>query len=148
MQTLIELYDERPLENVLGVEMFRPSQVVYICPDAVASDERIHKKLRAYFRHRGLKVELIFIKSSVYDTGAMLRTLRQVVTRYPDCTMDITGGTDAVLFAAGLLCAEMAIPVITYSRKRNRFYNIQNAAFAANLPCDVKFNVEDCFMMA
>ena len=39
MQTLIELYDERPLENVLGVEVFRPQRVVYICPEGVASDQ-------------------------------------------------------------------------------------------------------------
>ena len=33
MQTLIELYDERPLENVLGVDVFRSNRVVYVCPD-------------------------------------------------------------------------------------------------------------------
>ena len=36
MKTLIELYDERPLENVLGVEVFRPRRVVYVCPEEVA----------------------------------------------------------------------------------------------------------------
>ena len=38
METLIELYDERPLENVLGVDMFHPKRVVYICPGSFASD--------------------------------------------------------------------------------------------------------------
>ena len=46
MQTLIELYDERPLENVLGVEMFHPERVVYICPENVAGDKRIHRQFR------------------------------------------------------------------------------------------------------
>ena len=32
-RTLVELYDERPLENVLGVEIFHPKQVIYICPE-------------------------------------------------------------------------------------------------------------------
>lgn len=148
MQTLIELYDERPLENVLGVDMFLPERVVYICPEGVASDARLQKKLRAYFRHRGRNPELIFVRSSIYDTDAMLRTLRQTVTKYPDCAVDITGGTDAVLFAAGMLCAELKIPVFTYSRKRNRFYDLQNAPFASNLPCSIRYSVEDCFMMA
>ncbi len=148
VQTLIELYDERPLENVLGVEMFRPACVVYICPEAVASDQKIHAQLRNYFRYRGLKVELIFLKAQVFDAGSVLELLRKTVLRYPDCALDITGGTDAVLFAAGLLCAESEIPVFTYSRKRHRFYNIQNASFAANLACDVQYSVEDCFLMA
>ena len=48
----------------------------------------------------------------------------------------------------GLLCAERAVPVFTYSRRRNKFYDIRNAPFAAKLPCEVRFSVEDCFRMA
>ena len=148
MHTLIELYDERPLENVLGVEMFCPEKVIYLCPDQIASNQRIHEKLRLYFRHRRLRTELVFLKANIYDTDALLSLLQKTVARYPDCALDITGGTDAMLFAAGLLCAEAEIPVFTYSRKMNRFYNIRNAPFADRLPCDVSFSVEDFFMMA
>ena len=148
MQTLIELYDSRPLENVLGVEMFRPERVVYICPKAAIDNKRLQNKLKDYFAYRGLDVELRFQRASIYDAEAMLRLLRGVVARYPDCALDITGGTDAVLFAAGLLSAETAIPVFTYSRRMNRFFNIRNAPFADKLPCNVHYTVEDCFRMA
>ena len=148
MQTLIELHDERPLENVLGVEMFRPERVIYVCPKDVAGDKRIHRQLREYFRHRGLEPSLRFCGADVYDTQAVLKLLRGTVEQEGDCALDITGGTDAVLFASGLLSAEREIPVFTYSRRRNRFYNIRGAAFAADLPCDVRFSVEDCFRMA
>ena len=147
METLIELYDERPLENVLGVEMFRPRRVVYICPQDEA-DRHARRQLEAYFRHRGQEVALSFRKVSVFDAQAVLQLLREVVAHYPDCALDITGGTDAVLFAAGLLGAEAKIPVFTYSRRKNRFYSIQNAAFADDLGCDVVYSVEDCFLMA
>ena len=148
MDTLIELYDERPLENVLGVEMFRPPRVVYICPEQIASNTTVQTKLRAYFAHRGQKVELIFYKASVFDTEAMLELFRSIVKRYPDCAIDITGGTDAALFAAGLLSAESPVPVFTYSRRKNKFYDLRNAPFASKLPCDVQYTVEDCFLMA
>ena len=148
METLIELYDERPLENVLGVDMFHPKRVVYICTGSVASDLNLQNKLRLYFRHRGLHVELIFYRAGMYDAEEMLKVFRKVLSLYPDSVLDITGGTDAVLFAAGLLSAEAAIPVITYSRKENKFYNIRNAAFGDGLPCDVNYTVEDCFLMA
>ena len=148
MRTLIELYDERPLENVLGVEMFRPQRVVYICPENVAGDKRVHRQLREYFRHRGLEPELQFLRTDVYDCESVLQQLRRIAAEDEDCAIDITGGTDAVLFAAGLLSAERPVPVFTYSRKRNRFFNIRNAVFAADLPCDVRFSVEDCFRMA
>ncbi len=147
METLLELIDERPLENVLGVEMFRPRRVVYICPEG-SSDRHVRRHLAAYFRHRGVEAELVFLPVSMYDAEAVLQVLRGAVARYPDCALDITGGTDAVLFAAGRLCAETPIPVFTYSRKRNRFYSIQNAPFADRLDCDVVYSVEDCFLMA
>ena len=148
MDTMIELYDERPLENVIGVEMFHPRRVVYICQESVPSDQTLQRKLRAYFQHRGEKVELIFVRSSMYDTNAIQRVFQKVLDQYPDCALDITGGTDAVLFAAGLISAETDVPVFTYSRRQNRFYNIRNAPFASNVPCDVTFSVEDCFLMA
>ncbi|MBR5093991.1 MAG: DUF1887 family protein [Oscillospiraceae bacterium] len=148
MKTLIELYDERPLENVLGVEMFRPERVVYICPKAVASDPRTKRQLRAYFEHRGLSPKLQLMQVDVYDAEAVLQRLREILARDPDCAIDITGGTDAVLFAAGLLSAEARVPVFTYSRRQNRFYDIRNAPFAAELACDVRYSVEDCFRMA
>lgn len=148
METLIELYDEVPLENVLGVEMFRPSRVVYICPEGAASDAHMQKKLRAYFAHRGLKPEILFLRSSVYDVEAMLRVLKKAADRWPDCAIDITGGTDAVLFAVGLLCSERDIPVFTYSRRKNTFFSIKNAHFADNKRCGITYSVEDAFLMA
>ncbi len=148
METLIELYDERPLENVLGAEMFHPSRIIYICPDRIASDQKIQKNLRRYFAHRGIRAELIFIRAEMYDTEAMHALLQKTVSRYPDCAIDITGGTDDVLFAVGQLSAGTEISVFTYSRKKNCFYNIQNAPFAERLPCDLDYSVEDFFLMA
>ena len=148
MHTLIELYDERPLENVLGVEMFRPGRVIYVCPRELSSASKVQRKIREYFHYKGLSPELYFEKVNIYDTDMILELLRRIVSRYPGCAIDITGGTDAVLFAAGILCAEEDIPVFTYSRRKNKFYNLRNAPFAAGLPCDLHYCVEDCFRMA
>ena len=148
METLIELFDKRPLENILGAEMFRPKRIVYICPEPAARDTAMQKKLRVYFSHRGLQVELIFFKADIYDADAILTLLRSILERYSDCALDITGGTDAALFAAGLLSAEVSIPVFTYSRKMNCFYNIRHAAFAGGLVCPLQYRVEDFFLMA
>ena len=148
MQTLIELYDECPLENVLGVEVFRPARVVYLFPEKITKLKELQKRLRTYFSHRGIEVEMEFIRARVYDAAAMLQTLRSIVERCPDSAVDITGGTDAVLYAAGMLGAEQPIPAFTYSRKKSCFFDIRNAAFAAGLPCRVTFTVEDCVLMA
>ena len=148
MQTLIELLDARPLENVLGVEMFRPERVVYVCPSDFRDNKHIQDKLGTFFRHRGLAVETVFTRAHIYDSEKMRNELHEFVRKYPDCALDITGGTDAALFAAGFLCAETQIPVVTYSRRQNCFYNLRGASFAEKLPCTVSYSVEDCILMA
>lgn len=148
MKTLIELYDERPIENVLASEVFRPARTVYLCPPEIAHDKNRQAKLREYFAHQGLDTELVFLESSLYRSDKVLKQLKSVVEKYEECMLDITGGTDAALFACGELCAQTETPAFTYSRRRKAFFNIHNAEFAENLPCRVQHNVEDCFLMA
>ena len=148
MKTLIELYDERPIENVLSPEVFKPERTVYLCPGEVVQGKVFQKTVQNFFRRRGINTETVFLESSLYNAAKLKRQLLSVLEQYDDCCLDITGGTDAALFAGGLMCAETGIPVFTYSRKRRRFYNIMNAPFADNLPCEVEYRVEDWFLMA
>ena len=48
MKTLIELYDDRPLENILSTEVFRPERTVYICSREVARSGVKKKKLKEF----------------------------------------------------------------------------------------------------
>lgn len=148
MDTLIELYDERPLENVLGTDMFRPKRTVFICGRESGGNSDAERKLKNYIRYRGLQTELVFMDAKHYSASSVLKTLRQAVTQYPDCVIDITGGTDDELFACGLLCAEKNLPVVTYSIKRNRYFSIRNAPEFENLECTIQYSAEDFFRMA
>ena len=105
MKTLIELYDERPIENVLGTEVFRPEETVFICPPEVAGDREMRRSLEAYFAHRGCPTRVTFEPSSLLDAVKVEKTLRKVLDRHEDCAIDIAGGTDAALFAAGAVSA-------------------------------------------
>ena len=129
MKTLIELYDERPIENVLGTEMFHPQETIYVCPPDVAENRALHKALEAYFAHRGCKVHLTFAAVSLLNAGSVEKVLKEILQSHEDCCVDISGGTDAALFAAGSVCRD--IPVITYSRKKNAFFEIRNAVLGA-----------------
>ena len=148
MQTLIELYDERPLENVLGTEIFRPQKTVFVCMRNIASDTQLHERIREHMRDRGIETELFFEGTDMFKPAKVLQTLRGILAVYPDCAIDITGGTEAALFAAGLLSAEQEVPVFTYSRKQNRFYSIAHASFADEAVCDVRYSVSEILSMA
>ena len=148
MNTLIELYDERAIENVLAADVFRPRRIVYLCPTEVAQSRERQEQIAAFFRHRGWDPELIFLETSLYKVDRILRQLLAVSEQFPDCAMDVTGGSDAELFAAGLFAAQANVRAFTYSRRKNRFYNISGAEFAENLPCNILYSVKDFFLMA
>lgn len=146
MKTLIELYDAQPIDNVLGAEMFQPEEVVLICPPDVAENEGLRSSLKTYFKTRGCAVKVTFVPASLLDAAKVESTLRRVLESREDCAIDISGGSDAALFAAGAISGQT--PVFTYSWKKNTFYEIKNAPFARNLPCTIRLNAEACFLMA
>lgn len=148
MKTLVELYDECPIENVLGADTFGPERTVYLCPSEIAQDREKQKRLQEYFRHRGMEMETVFLDTSLFHADKVRRQLQSVVEKYPDCAIDIAGGSDAALFAAGYFCRETDIPVFTHSRKKQKFFAINNADFAHHLPFSVQYSVEDFFLMA
>ena len=148
MNTLIELYDERAIENVLAADMFRPQRIIYLCQTEVAQSRERQEQIGDFFRHRGWNPELIFVEASQYKVDRILRQLLMISEKFPDCALDVTGGSDAELFAAGLFAAKADVRVFTYSRRKNRFYNISGADFADNLPCDISYSVKDFFLMA
>jgi len=148
MNTLIELYDERAIENILAPDMFRPQRIIYLCPREIAQDRQRQGKIKDFFLRRGWEPELNFMEASLFKADRILRQLLTIYEKYPDCALDVTGGSDAALFAAGMFTAQTGVPAFTYSRKKNRFYDISGAAFADNLPCTLSYSVEDFFLMA
>jgi len=105
MNTLIELYDERAIENVLAADMFRPERIIYLCPTEVAQNREHQNTIRDFFRRRGWEPELFFMEASSYKVDRIVRQLLAISEKYPDCAMDVTGGSDAELFAAGMFAA-------------------------------------------
>ena len=146
MKTLIELYDPAPIENVLSTLMFRPEETVVVCPPEQAEDREFKQALRDFFARMQCPVRLTFVPVSLLDALSTEKVLRQLLDSRADCALDISGGTDAALFAAGACSGKT--PVFTYSRRSNSFYEIKNAAFARSLPCSVRLDVASCLMMA
>lgn len=148
MNTLIELYDERAIENILAPDMFHPRRIIYLCPREVLRDHTRQQKLAAFYRKRGWEPELIFVGTSLFEADRILRQLFTIEEKYPDCAIDVTGGSDAALFAAGMFAARKGVPAFTYSRRKNRFYDTSGADFADDLYCDLTYSIEDFFLMA
>ena len=146
MKTLIELYDPSPIRNVLSAVMFRPEEMVLLCPSGSAEDAELKRSLSDFFAYVDCPVKLTFVSVSMLDADKIERVLREIMNSRQDCAIDISGGTDAALFATGVVSGEAS--VFTYSVRKNSFFEIKNASFARSLPCDVRLDVAACLMMA
>lgn len=145
MKTLIELYDPSPIRNVLSTVMFRPEEMILLCPPESVDLQELKRSLHTFFEHLKCQVKLTILPVSLLDAGKIERALREVLDSHPDCAIDISGGTDAALFATGAVSGETS--VFTYSAPKNTFYEIRNAPFARGLPCSVRLDVASCLMM-
>ena len=148
MKTLIELWDERPIENVLAVDVFKPSTVVYLCPTEIAQNKKAQNVVRDFIASRNKEIKVEFFESSKYDTKKVISLLRKITAEHEDCVIDITGGTDNMLFASGIVCHEKDVAAFTYSHDKNMFYNIIDAPFADNIECKDIYRIEDFIKMA
>ena len=148
MDTLIELYDESAIENVLSADIFRPKRIIYLCSAEIMQNRERQNTLREFFKSRGWEPELIFMEISQFKTDRILRRLLTINERHPDCALDITGGNDIALFAAGMFSEKTGVATFAYSRKKNRFYDIVGADFAEDVECNLTYSVEDFFLMA
>ncbi|MBQ9031380.1 MAG: DUF1887 family protein [Parasporobacterium sp.] len=146
MKTLIELFDDRPIENILATEVFRPEEMILLCPPELVSGQKIKESLETYLAYRNVSVRITIVSVSLLDAAKVEKQIRKILENRKDCAINISGGTETALFAAGKACGDT--PVFTFSRKRNTFYEISNAPFARNLPCELQLNAQACFMLA
>lgn len=146
MKTLIELFDDRPIENVLSTEIFHPEELILLCPPDQVPLRKLRESVEMYLKHRNCSVKITIIMVSLLDASKVEKQLRKILETHEDCAIDIAGGTEAALFAAGQACGDT--PVFTFSRRKNTFFEISNAPFARNLPCTIQLDAESCFLMA
>ncbi len=148
MHTLIELFDERPFENIIATLVFRPARTIFLCLPQVAADTHLHGLIRQLLGSRGVTTETAYVAADTFSAQDTARVLSAVLAEAGDAAIDITGGTDAALYAAGQVTALTPVPVFTYSRRRGCFFSVQDAAFAQGVPCNVDLTIDDYFLMA
>ena len=148
MKTLIELYDDSPIENVLATLVFSPQECVLLCPPEIAKSRELKSAVKNFLKHRGIDTKLTFIPVSMDNAVKIARVMKEVQDSHQDCAINISGGSDAALFAAGAVAYKCLTPVFTYSRRKNAFFEINNASFARGVVPNIKLDVESSLLMA
>ncbi len=101
--TLIECFDQVPLENILGSLQLRPDLLIFLGDND--SMRRSARRYREFLARRGMDTQVILYPISSQDPAAVVRDLTELIARQDECVVDVTGGEDHVLLTLGAALA-------------------------------------------
>lgn len=109
MKTLIELYDEDPIKNLLASIIFKPQNLVIVC-DTNSIDEQRKRSLANFFKQRRQKISIAYFEVDTSKLSAIIRVLNEIVQLFEEPAFDLTGGKELALIEASFFCRDKKIP--------------------------------------
>lgn len=106
--TIIELYDNTPINNIIGALTFEPEKVVYV--GSFSRKQFASKKqpvLEKYFVQKHLdNTEIEYVQVRKDDLHDIIEKLEKIYAENDDChfNIEVTGGEDLMLVAIGVMC--------------------------------------------
>ena len=141
MKILIELYDKEPIYNYLAACVFTPDRV-YFVGNSETSDKKCRLKTEKFARLTGIDAEFRYISvESVCFDGIRSAIEKIIDAEKKDgnkCIIDVTGGSDLALVAAGSLIGKCE-DIVRYDNNSGDFRMLScNETRTVNLgiPCE------------
>lgn len=140
MSTLVELFDHEAIKNVFAYDALKCERVVFV------GNKELHDekgRLGAYLSKRGAP-EVIFriIKKGEGEEAV----LSEILEKYDNCIIDLTGGSDEMIFAVGKLAERMGVKVIKSDVDCMRIVGIHNSKSDYDAP--VGYKISDIIELA
>ncbi len=141
MKILIELYDKEPIYNYLAAAVFRPDKV-YFVGDKGALNEKCKIKTARFFRLIGLECEFVYRYADSANFSLLRTEIGKIVADETKngniCTIDVTGGRDLALVAAGTLL-ERVSEITCYDKSVSSFRLLSGGKtqpLGLKIPCE------------
>jgi len=124
MKTLIELFDESQLENVIAGLRLLPQRIIFVGYKHMMTPKRI-TDLENLFKGRGLKTEFSYEIVGRYDYDSIYGKLLYLAENNPDCAFDLTGGKELILAAIGAVAKEKDVPLVQFEPMTGKFVRVK-----------------------
>lgn len=126
MKTIVEIFDECQIENVIAALNFKPEKIIFVgFKKNMKHDAK--KSLAHFFKIRNIKSELVFEIVPRYDFEAITQKLENIARQNEDCVFDLTGGREMILTAMGYVAAKVNIPLIQFNVRSGELINVKNS---------------------
>ena len=146
-KTLIELYDDEPVYNILPAASVRPCRLICLGGRKLRG-QKIKGKTVTPLRYLEIDVPCEFYTADMSDLASVKKQLEIIIDTYPDCIVDITGGNETALVAVGAVSAERSLSVFRYDRLKGCFRNVCGCEEIEGSVPDSDFSVDAILSMA
>lgn len=141
METLVELFDAEPIENILATRVFRPDTTVFLCDEKTPKRKR--RVIQTMLNNWEMKTRTEFYEVDANRFESILNAMERILEKHPRCVFDFNGGRDLMLLAAGIFCKEHAVPGFFVDMSTLQFHDVFNCAALKKQFILPRFRVKD-----
>ncbi|MBE7039260.1 MAG: DUF1887 family protein [Ruminococcaceae bacterium] len=125
IRTIIELFDECQIKNVIATLHFLPQKVIFVGFREVMKEKKIND-LKRFFDMRGLKIELEFQFTDRYNYNDIIKLFNTILDNNKNCCFDLTGGKELAIAAMGEISARRNVPIVQFNVRTGKMVCIRN----------------------
>lgn len=145
LKTLIELYDEESVFNLVAACTVKPENLVIIGGEQLENDV-LRKRINRFILSRNIGTEVKYKICNIDDCTAVIEALAQIVEEYADCVIDVSGGNDIALLACGMFAESCDVPLMRLDAQRQCFADVRSCPEAERLDIPL-FTVDNMIAM-
>lgn len=101
--TLVEFFERSVVENICTSIAHTPDRVILIGYQKNLIQKHA-ERYRSFFLKHGFDIDFQCKTVDKNNVAAIVCVLEEIIDKYPDCIIDVTGGEDLYIFAAGIVC--------------------------------------------
>ncbi len=147
MKVLIELFDKEQIFNYIATLVFRPEKV-YFVGDSEIMNENCRRKAKQLARTQKLSTDFFYRYTNPNDFYSLRNKIAEIIEDEKklgnECVIDVTGGRDLALVAAGYLMS-LGTEIIRYDPKTKKFHFLANGE---TIDADINLSCEDIITVA
>ena len=127
IKTLIELFDDCQIENVVAALRFKPEKIIFVGFKSIIKEDK-RKAISNLLARKNINTKLEYEIVSRYDYNSIVNKLNTILDLNDDCYFDITGGKDIILAALGEVAYCRNVPVFQLNVITGEFIPVKNCS--------------------
>jgi len=124
IKTLVELFDECQIANVISALKFIPEKIVFVGFNKTMKSRK-REAIRNFLEAKGLNIKTEFEIVGRFDYDFIVKKLNEITDENEDCVFDLTGGKELVLAAMGEVAFKKNLSMIQIDIPTGKIINVK-----------------------